>query len=125
MISTHPYVSGKYLIGGQWIQAAKTAKVINPAQTNEVVGEVALCSKAEVDEAVGTAAKAYESWSQSEIEDRANRMRLAAEEIKAIVEENVSLLVRENGKVLVEAKKDLLRCVDIMKQGAEELLEWW
>jgi acyl-CoA reductase-like NAD-dependent aldehyde dehydrogenase len=125
MISTHPYVSGKYLIGGQWIQAEKAANVINPANTSEVVGEVALCSKADVEQAVATAVKAYESWSQSEVEDRANRMRLAAGEIKEIVEENVSLLVRENGKALVEAKKDLLRVVDIMKQGAEELLEWW
>ncbi|PGY11878.1 aldehyde dehydrogenase [Bacillus sp. AFS031507] len=125
MISTHPFVSGKYLIGGQWLQAERTANVTNPAHTSEVVGEVALCSKADVDQAVGTAAKVYESWSQSDIKDRANRMRLAADEIKAIVEENVSLLVRENGKVLVEAKKDLLRVVDIMKQGAEELLEWW
>ena len=125
MISTYPTVSGKYLIGGQWIQAEKTANVFNPANTSEVVGEVALCSKADVDQAVATAAKAYETWSQSEIEDRANRMQLAAEEIRTIVEENVSLLVRENGKVLVEAKKDILRCVDIMKQGAEELREWW
>lgn len=125
VISTYPAVSGKYLIGGKWIQAEKTTNVINPANTSEVIGEVALCSKADVDLAVGAAAKAYEGWSQSEIEDRANRMQLAAEEIRAIVEENVSLLVRENGKVLVEAKKDLLRCVDIMKQGAEELLEWW
>ncbi|MBT2726131.1 aldehyde dehydrogenase family protein [Bacillus sp. ISL-75] len=125
MISTHPFVSGKYLIGGQWLQAERTANVTNPAHTSEVVGEVALCSKADVDQAVGIAAKVYESWSQSDIEDRANRMKLAADEIKSIVEENVSLLVRENGKVLVEAKKDLLRVVDIMKQGAEELLEWW
>lgn len=125
MISTYPAVSGKYLIGGQWIQAEKTTSVINPANTSEVVGEVALCSRADVDQAVAAAAKAYESWSQSEIEDRANRMQLAAEEIRAIVEENVSLLVRENGKVLVEAKKDILRCVDIIKEGAEELLEWW
>jgi acyl-CoA reductase-like NAD-dependent aldehyde dehydrogenase len=125
VISTHPYVSGKFLIGGKWIQAEKTANVINPANISEVVGEVAICSKDDVDQAVGTAVKAYESWSQSEVEDRANRMKLAADEIKSIVEENVTLLVRENGKVLVEAKKDLLRCVDIMKQGAEELLEWW
>ncbi len=125
MISTYPSVSGKYLIGGKWIQAEKTTNVINPANTSEVVGEVALCSKEDVDQAVATAAKAYESWSQSKIDDRANRMQLAAEEIRAIIEENVSLLVRENGKVLIEAKKDLLRCVDIMKQGAEELLEWW
>ncbi|PGV53546.1 aldehyde dehydrogenase [Bacillus sp. AFS037270] len=125
MISTYPFVSGKYLIGGKWIQAEQTAAVTNPANTSEVVGEVALCSKNDVGQAVFTAAKAYEGWSQSDICDRANRMRLAAEEIKAIVEENVTLLVRENGKVLVEAKKDLLRCIDIMKQGAEELLEWW
>ena len=125
MISTHPYVSGKYLIGGEWILAEKTANVINPANHSEVVGEVAICSKKEVDQAVGTAVKAYVKWSQSDIEDRANRMKLAADEIKSIVEENVTLLVRENGKVLVEAKKDLLRCVDIMKQGADELLDWW
>ncbi|MFL6558853.1 MAG: aldehyde dehydrogenase family protein, partial [Bacillus sp. (in: firmicutes)] len=78
MISTHPYVSGKYLIGGKWIVSEKTAKVINPANTSEVVGEVALCSKADVDQAVGTAAKAYENWSQSDLEDRVLRMQLAA-----------------------------------------------
>ncbi|MEH7249437.1 aldehyde dehydrogenase family protein [Neobacillus niacini] len=125
MISTYPFVSGKYLIGGQWLEAEKTANVINPANHEEIVGEVALCSKADVDQAITTAVKSYETWSRTEVADRANRMHLAAEEIKALVEENVTLLVRENGKVLVEAKKDLLRCADIMHQAADELLEWW
>ncbi|SDN73644.1 aldehyde dehydrogenase [Bacillus sp. OK048] len=125
MISTFPVVSGKYLIGGQWLQAEQTANVINPANHQEIVGEVALCSKADVDEAITTAVKAFETWSRTAVEDRANRMHLAAEEIKTLVEENVTLLVRENGKVLVEAKKDLLRCVDIMHHAADELLEWW
>jgi acyl-CoA reductase-like NAD-dependent aldehyde dehydrogenase len=125
MISTYPFVSGKYLIGGNWYQAEKKANVINPANIDEVVGEVALCSKADVDHAIATAEKAYENWSRSDIEERVSNMHLAAEEIKALVEENVTLLVRENGKVLVEAKKDLLRCVDIMHQAADELLEWW
>lgn len=125
MISTYPSVSGKYLIGGTWIKAEKTVNVINPANRNEVVGEVAICSKAEVNQAVEAAVKAFESWSQSEPEDRASCMQLAAEEINSIIEENVTLLVRENGKVLVEAKKELLRCVDIMKIGAEEILDWW
>ncbi|MEH7250571.1 aldehyde dehydrogenase family protein, partial [Neobacillus niacini] len=125
MISTYPVVSGKYLIGGQWLQAEQTANVINPANHQEIVGEVALCSKADVDEAITTAVKAFETWSRTAVEERANRMHLAAEEIKTLVEENVTLLVRENGKVLVEAKKDLLRCVDIMHEAADELLEWW
>lgn len=125
MISTYPVVSGKYLIAGKWIQAEKKTNVINPADHQEVVGEVALCTEEQVELAISAAAKAFETWSISEIEDRANRMKLAADEIKASVEENVTLLIRENGKVLVEAKKDLLRCVDIMKEAADELLEWW
>ncbi len=125
MISTYPFVSGKYLIGGNWVTAEKTMNVINPASTAEVVGEVAMCTKTDVDLAIATAAKAYETWSRSDIEERATNMHLAAEEIKALVEEHVTLLVRENGKVLVEAKKDLLRCVDIMHQAADELLDWW
>jgi acyl-CoA reductase-like NAD-dependent aldehyde dehydrogenase len=125
MISTHPYVSGKYLIGGEWVEADKTVDVVNPADLNEVVGKVALCSKTHVNQAIETAALAFESWSRSEIEDRSSRMKLAAEEVKSIVEENVTLFVRENGKTLVEAKKELLRCVDIMNETAEELLIWW
>lgn len=125
MISTYPFVSGKYFIGGEWVKAENTANVINPANTSEIVGEVGLCSKSNVDQAITVAEKAFKDWSRSKIEDRANRMHLAAEEIKALVEENVPLLVRENGKVLVEAKKDLLRCVDIMHEAADELLAWW
>lgn len=105
MISTYPFVSGKYLIGGEWIQAEKTADVINPANLNEVIGEVALCSQTQVDEAIETAERAYKSWSKSEVEDRAKRMHEAAKELEHIVEENVTLFVRENGKALIEAKK--------------------
>ena len=61
MISTHPFVSGKYLIRGQWLQAERTANVTNPAHTSEVVGEVALCSKADVDQAVGTVLKSMKA----------------------------------------------------------------
>ena len=59
MISTYPFVSGKYLIGGNWYEAEKKANVTNPANIDEVVGEVALCSKADVDHAIATAEKAY------------------------------------------------------------------
>src|SRR5690606_16270846 len=41
------------------------------------------------------------------------------------VEQFVSLFVRENGKPLIEAKKDILRCVEIMFKAPETLMEWW
>lgn len=125
MIETYPYTSGKCLINGEWREIEKTAKVINPAHTNEVVGEVALCSPELVSEAIDSAAAAFKGWSRSNIHDRAARMNEAAGELERIIEESVSLLVRENGKALVEAKIDLLRCVDVMRGSAQELLEWW
>ncbi|WP_428908020.1 aldehyde dehydrogenase family protein [Niallia sp. Krafla_26] len=124
MISAEPFVSGKYLIDGNWVDAKDKTTVINPANINEVVGHVALCSEQDVQNAIESSERAYHSWKRTPLEERAECMRAAAEELKKIIEENVSLYVRENGKVLVEAKKDLLRCVDIMLQGADEIFEW-
>ncbi|NQD67097.1 aldehyde dehydrogenase family protein [Bacillus haikouensis] len=125
MITTYPDVSGKYLVGGEWEENNKKADVINPANKSEVVGQVAICSEEIVDKAIEVADSAYKTWSLSDIEDRSSRMNKAADEVANIVEENVSLFVRENGKTLVEAKKDLLRCVEVMRGGAAELLNWW
>ncbi|MEH6991734.1 aldehyde dehydrogenase family protein [Neobacillus drentensis] len=125
MISTYPVVSGRYLVNGEWKEIKETADVINPANTSEVVGQVAICSENNVNEVIEVAEKAYETWSRSDIGDRAALMNTAAEELATIIEENVTLYVRENGKTLVEAKKDLLRCVEVMKGCAAELLNWW
>ncbi|MFJ7307889.1 aldehyde dehydrogenase family protein [Peribacillus frigoritolerans] len=125
MISTYPFVSGKYLVNGEWIELPEKVDVVNPANTSEVVGQVAKCSEEIVNGAIEAAENAFETWSRSDIGERANRMNTAAEELSKVIEENVTVFVRENGKTLVEAKKDLLRCVEVMKGCAAELLDWW
>lgn len=105
MISTYPVVSGKYLINGEWKEITETVDVINPANTSEVVGQVAICSEEIVNETIEVAVKAYETWSRSDVKDRATRMNTAAEELAKIIEESVTVFVRENGKTLVEAKR--------------------
>jgi acyl-CoA reductase-like NAD-dependent aldehyde dehydrogenase len=120
-----PFVSGKYLLHGEWKEASNRTSIYNPAKFHELVGEVALVSEQECREAIDSSEKAFHTWSTTSVEDRANRMLQAAAAIKPIVEENVSLYVRENGKVLVEAKKDIMRCVDVMTQGAEAVIQWW
>ncbi|PGL70889.1 aldehyde dehydrogenase family protein [Bacillus sp. AFS055030] len=125
MISTYPVVSGRYLINGEWKDSIETSDIMNPANHSEVIGKVALCTEEIVNEAINAAANAFKLWSQSGIEDRVERMKTAAVELSKIIEEHVSLFVRENGKTLVEAKKDLLRCVEVMNGGSDELLKWW
>ncbi|MEH7347226.1 aldehyde dehydrogenase family protein [Gottfriedia acidiceleris] len=125
MISTYPVVSGRYFINGEWKESNEISNIINPANKLEVIGKVALCTEEIVNEAINAASNAFKPWSQSEIQDRVERMKAAAKELSKIIEEHVSLFVRENGKTLVEAKKDLLRCVEVMNGGADELLKWW
>lgn len=94
MISTYPFVSGKYLVNGEWIEMPEKVDVINPANRSEVVGQVAICSGDIVNEAIEAAEYAFESWSRSDVRDRANRMNSAAEELSKVIEENVTVFVR-------------------------------
>ena len=60
-----------FYIDGKWVAptAPKTHDVINPA-TEEVAGRISLGAKADVDKAVAAARKAFETWSQSSIDER-------------------------------------------------------
>lgn len=125
VIHVYPNVSAQYLIGGEWKKSSKSKEVNNPAKISEVVGEVALCSKEDVVQAIEAATIAFKKWSVTKPEERAACMRNAAQKLSEVIEEHVSLFVQENGKTIVEAKKDLLRCVEVMSQSADILLDWW
>jgi aldehyde dehydrogenase (NAD+) len=60
-----------FYIDGKWVAPAKarTHDVINPAN-EEPVGRISLGSAADVDKAVAAARRAFESWSQTSIDER-------------------------------------------------------
>jgi acyl-CoA reductase-like NAD-dependent aldehyde dehydrogenase len=120
-----PQISGQYLIDGTWLKSKNRRQIINPANHSEIVGEVALVTEQDVHSAITSAHQAFQTWSQSPIEDRVNRMLKAADSMESLIDQNVKLYVRENGKVLAEAKKDLARCLDVMRYAAKELKKWW
>src|SRR5699024_4231246 len=82
-------------------------------------------SREEVRRSVDVAKKSFKNWSRTEPQERADIMKRAAKRLSETVEEHVPLFVQENGKTIVEAKKDLLRCVEVMEEGANTLLDWW
>jgi aldehyde dehydrogenase (NAD+) len=61
----------QFYIDGQWVDPVvpQTVSVVNPA-TEQVSGQIALGSKADVDRAVNAARKAFNSWSQTTREQR-------------------------------------------------------
>ena len=70
----------KMWIGGKWVDAesGKTYQMINPA-TEEVIAELPLGGKADVDKAVAAARNAYPVWSKKSQAERSQiTMKLAA-----------------------------------------------
>ena len=63
--------AGKFYINGKWVDPISSEKmdVINPA-TEEVITQITLASEEDVDLAVAAAKRAFESYSQTTVEQR-------------------------------------------------------
>src|SRR5450755_2210147 len=77
-----------FFIDGKWVRPAADREfaVINPA-TEESIATISLGSGAEVDQAVTAARKAFESYSETAVEDRLTLLRRIADGYKAKSEE--------------------------------------
>ena len=116
--------SGKILVNGMWIDIPTTTPVINPACHQETVGRVACCDKKDVFNAVSAATTALEDWATTDPENRAARIRAAAGALADCTTSLIKLFVKESGKTLSEAERDIQRAIKVMEMVASELPAW-
>lgn len=102
-------------INGSEVSSNQKAKVYNPAVFNEVVGEVSLGSKENVDIAVNEAEKAWFQWRQTSACERSKVLIETAKYIEGNQKELGRLLVLEHGKTLEEAKGDLIGGANVLR----------
>jgi aldehyde dehydrogenase (NAD+) len=111
----------KLLIGGKWVAAksGKTFETLNPA-TEEVLALVAEGDKADVDEAVKAARKAFEDskWSKIGPHQRARYLFKIADLIEQHADELAELETLDNGKAMTQA-----RAIDVA--GAAETFRYY
>jgi acyl-CoA reductase-like NAD-dependent aldehyde dehydrogenase len=97
----------KLLIGGKWVasKSGKTFETVNPAN-EEVLALVAEGDKADVDEAVKAARKAFEEgkWAKLGPHQRARTLFKIADAIDAHADELAELESLDNGKPLSQAR---------------------
>lgn len=109
------------LIGGKWIdpQDGAAIEVRNPA-SGELVGLIPTASPAQVDQAITSAAQAFNSWKKTLAKDRAAILR----RLHALMLENREPLARlmtiEQGKPLAEARGEVLYAAGYVEWFAEE-----
>jgi len=116
---------------GHWIDgrlvsgaAGRKADVYNPA-TGEVQARVALASKAELDAAVASAAKAQVSWGATNPQRRGRVMMEFVRLLNRDMDKLAEALSREHGKTVPDAKGDIQRGLEVIEFciGAPHLLK--
>jgi acyl-CoA reductase-like NAD-dependent aldehyde dehydrogenase len=112
----------KNLIGGEWVDGARTSRNINPSDTRDVVGEYAQADAAQAQAAIAAAQAAFPAWSLSTPQQRFDVLDAAGTEILARRAELGDLLAREEGKTLPEATGEVVRAGNIFKFFAGEAL---
>ncbi len=85
-------------IDGAWVASSGTGTidVVNPA-TEEVVGRVAEGTPEDVDRAVAAARAAFETWSQTSVDERAKYLSRLHEALTARAEEVAATITEEMG----------------------------
>jgi len=106
----------KMLIGGSWepSQSARLGSVYNPSN-GSVIATVPLCSARDVDRAVQAAAAALPAWAETPVVERARVMFRFRERLSAHAEELASLVTREHGKTLAEARASVHRGIEVVE----------
>jgi succinate-semialdehyde dehydrogenase/glutarate-semialdehyde dehydrogenase len=111
------------LIDGKWTNAESgaTLAVLNPA-TGLEIGRVAHAGKADLDRALVAAATAFESWRRTTARERAKLLHLAADNLRARIDDIAPILTQEQGKPLAEARSELTNADDVIRWFAEEAI---
>jgi malonate-semialdehyde dehydrogenase (acetylating) / methylmalonate-semialdehyde dehydrogenase len=109
----------KNYINGEWVDSVstKTEVVPNPA-TGEIMAEVPLSSREDVDRAVKAATEAFTTWSNTDVVKRARILFKYQQLIMENYEELAILITKENGKSIGEARGEVQRGLECVEFAA-------
>ncbi|MFB4163556.1 CoA-acylating methylmalonate-semialdehyde dehydrogenase [Alteribacillus sp. JSM 102045] len=115
----------KNFINGKWVEAetAPYEVVPNPA-TGEELAQVPISKKADVDEAVNSARKAFKSWKKTPVPKRARIMFKYQQLLMENYEDLAKIITEENGKCYDDAYGEVQRGIECVEfaAGAPSLL---
>ncbi len=105
------------LIGNRWVEGegAIVRRICNPADTAEELASVREASGSQVDEACAAAARAFIAWRSTPSPDRARILFRYRELLEKHYLDLAKSIVRENGKLLSEAKGSVRRGIDVVE----------
>ena len=115
------YGNLELFIDGQWLggNGRKGEDVLNPA-TEKPLAHLPHASKADLDQALEAATKAFAVWRAMSAYDRCKIMHKAADLMRERYDAISKIMVLEQGKVYPEARAEVITSADIIDWYAEE-----
>ena len=106
-------------IDGKWVNGASNLAVTDPSD-DSVIANVQVSSDKECADAVDAAARAFKSWSKTAPRVRGEVLRKAFEIMVAEADRLAEIVSKENGKVLTDAKGEILYAAEFFRWFSEE-----
>ena len=106
-------------IDGSWVKGDGALPVYNPS-TGEVIAEFQTAGEAQCDAALTAAHNAFPSWAKTAPRVRSEILRKAFEIMTVEADEIAKLVSMENGKVLSDAKGEVIYAAEFFRWFAEE-----
>jgi aldehyde dehydrogenase (NAD+) len=101
------YINGKWVTG-----SGKVQRNLNPADLTEVVAEFPAAQNAEALAAIAAAEAAWPMWKALPAPERGRILSRAAAIARTRIDEIATLLTREEGKILAEAKGEVIKGIN-------------
>ncbi len=106
----------KYCVDGKWLEtrSGRYMPVMNPS-TGDQIAEAPCCTAEEVNAAVAAASKSFPAWAGRPIPERIQLMFRFKQLLDEHLDELTLLLASEMGKVLSEARGDVLKTIEVVE----------
>jgi succinate-semialdehyde dehydrogenase/glutarate-semialdehyde dehydrogenase len=106
-------------IDGKWVNGSSTLAVTDPSDES-VIANVQVSSDKDCADAVDAADRAFKSWAKTAPRVRGEILRKAFEIMVAEADRLAEIVSRENGKVLTDAKGEILYAAEFFRWFSEE-----
>ena len=109
----------KMYIDGQWVDGITTMPVTDPSD-GSVIAEVAVAGPEQCEAAVAAADRAAADWAKTAPRVRSEILRKAFEIMVSEADAIATIVSKENGKVLTDAKGEVMYAAEFFRWFAEE-----
>jgi succinate-semialdehyde dehydrogenase/glutarate-semialdehyde dehydrogenase len=106
-------------IDGKWVDGASSIPVTDPSNES-IIANVSVASDAQCALAVDSASRAFKTWAKTAPRIRGEILRKAFEIMVSEADRLAEIISRENGKVLSDAKGEILYAAEFFRWFSEE-----